>query len=854
MADRPFLLFPRPIEGRRIKKKTGFAVTPRPSYSKQRQIGPQFRALETALKKKKAELQSQVAGAIPEQVIVLETVGTVSEFVRAVGKIAGLEWLVELEDESEPDESLFDDDLEEDIPSGRLFLVMANQAAMDELVRLWRTYRKDRKTPFPYGLGRFREVFEQLKTVRTWNASDRVQYIDLDAFIMDRIDPNERVSIEAELWYRADEGTRNRASREIRHLVDEAGGRILSDVVIGEIRYHGILAELPLAAVRKMVGHQDTRLVLCDDVMFFRPAPQFVVWTPDKEPSIIEKGLQPRQASGEPIVAILDGLPVANHAVLVGHLIVDDPDDWAKSYPVESRRHGTMVASLVLRGDLHDSASPLAQPIYVRPVLLPVGSMGGSFMERMPADQLPVDVVHRAVRRMFDGEGGSPPSAPSVRVINFAIGDPARHFAADTSPLARLLDWLSWRYGVLFVVSAGNHSSDFTLGVSRTSFRSLNEIDRQKEIIRAIAMEAPNRRLLSPAEAVNALTVGASHADRGPSSGAANVWNPYVQDGCASPISALGKGYNRSVKPEILVDGGRLHFRESPATSAKAKIEGVVTTGAPGQLAAMPAPMGELRAVGNFVGSSNAAALATRAASLVYSNLEALRAGGKAPLLYPQCNAPLMKAALVHSASWGDSRQMLKEALNGVYDSHQIRDMIARMLGYGRIDLTRALTATDERATLVGCGLIGAEQSHTFRVPLPPGIAGKKIWRRLSVTLAWITPLNFASNAYRRARLFFEPLGSELRVDRIDADWQSVRRGTVQHEILEGDKATAFSDGDFLSLVVNCKSDPSVLKEKVPYGIFASLEVGQGVGIPVYDEVLARIREPLPVTPRVRSR
>src|SRR5690606_18047697 len=88
---------------------------------------------------------------------------------------------------------------------------------------------------------------------------------------------------------------------------------------------------------------------------------------------------------------------------------------------------------------------------YVRPILRPT-----QYGERSPDDRLFVDVVHQAVRRMKEGEAGSPPTAPSVAVINFSIGDEYRPFARQLSPLARLLDYLSYRYKVLFLVSAGN--------------------------------------------------------------------------------------------------------------------------------------------------------------------------------------------------------------------------------------------------------------------------------------------------------------------------------------------------------------------------------------------------------------
>ena len=56
--------------------------------------------------------------------------------------------------------------------------------------------------------------------------------------------------------------------------------------------------------------------------------------------------------------------------------------------------------------------------------------------------------------------------APAVRVINLSLGNRFQPFDRELSPLARLLDWLAWKYKVLFVVSAGNHVDNITIMVS----------------------------------------------------------------------------------------------------------------------------------------------------------------------------------------------------------------------------------------------------------------------------------------------------------------------------------------------------------------------------------------------------
>jgi hypothetical protein len=68
----------------------------------------------------------------------------------------------------------------------------------------------------------------------------------------------------------------------------------------------------------------------------------------------------------------------------------------------------------------------------------------------------------------------------------------------------------------------------------------------------------------------------------------------------------------------------------------------------------------------------------------------------------------------------------------------------------------------------------------------------------------------------------------------MQADWHAVQRGTVQHEILEGEKAAAFIDGDNLEIQVNCRADAGVLEDMVPYALATTLEVAEEINIDIY--------------------
>lgn len=145
-----------------------------------------------------------------------------------------------------------------------------------------------------------------------------------------------------------------------------------------------------------------------------------------------------------------------------------------------------------------------------------------------------------------------------------------------------------------------------------------------------------------------------------------------------------------------------------------------------------------------------------------------------------------------------------------------------------------------------------------FELPLPPSLGGKRGLRRLTVTLTWLSPIVPTTQRYRGAKLWFdfeggkksrEKLKQKLSVAGIDSDSNSTKQGTVQHEIFEGENASAFVEGDVLQIKVNCRKDACKLEKPIAYGMILSLEVGEGVDIAIYNEVRTRIAPAVTIRP-----
>ena len=120
-------------------------------------------------------------------------------------------------------------------------------------------------------------------------------------------------------------------------------------------------------------------------------------------------------------------------------------------------------------------------------------------------------------------------------------------------------------------------------------------------------------------------------------------------------------------------------------------------------------------------------------------------------------------------------------------------------------------------------------------------MSSQRVWRRLTITLSWVTPIFPNNQKYRGASLWFEANNGFIGVKREDADHNAVRRGTIQHEVFEGSEATPYIDGDNLAIKINCRADANTFTKPIRYGLAVSLEVKENVDIAIYEEIRARI-------------
>ena len=801
-------------------------------------------------------LREDPTAIAPERVLVFEVAGSIDRFSQAVKRVQGLEYLGEEEIFFDPDEDFAyykDKEQNEDIREdkqvdGRLYLSMPDVQALQELYGLWNRYRDGHQPE--YGFRPWHDVFEQLRDLRPWGPSDRIPE-DTRAFLEREMDSRTgSVRMEVDLWSHIGKDRQQRANANFEEAVQLSDGVIIHKTSIQAIAYEGILIDIPANQARKLAQHSEVSLAICDEIMWIRP--QTIVSFPTaSEPLDEDKVPTPVVITDDqPIVALLDGVPIQNHSRLDSRIRLDDPDGLEYMSTVAKRRHGTAMASLILNGDINLNEPPLQRPIYMHPILYAPGNQQN---ETPRNDRLLIDTIYKAVIRMKKGDREEEPTAADAFIVNLSIGINNRLFANIISPLARLLDYLAEEYGILFIVSAGNINDNLEI----LNLYSNKELENKTPeelaitILSALKRQRSQRTLLSPAEAVNIVTIGSWHEDDHTSPTPSHInYTPYSEGG-PNISSALGLGYLKTVKPDIYMPGGREHFQVISSSKKGLEIKHIPAGRFYGLKAAVPdEETGQLNKLGFTSGSSAATALATRGAHRIFDSIQDNELFND---IDPTYYGVIIKSLLVHTAKWDNSlAQLFDQYINVEQNIHhfQHKDNTTPFFGYGVPKIMEAISCSFNRATLIGVGSItDIKRAHNYRVPLPDSLNRVKEPRSVTLTLAWFSPINVRSRDYRRVKLEIKPDDFKTKVgikrDRYQPSHTAIKRGSLIHDRYEGKRAVPFVDNGHLSFKIFRREQDSTIDKPVRYGVAVTIEAGEH--IPVYQEV----REGLAVRPRV---
>ncbi len=774
------------------------------------------------------ELRADPAALAPERLLVFEVRGSIATFARAIARVPGLELIDEEELPGDEDKAPV------------AYLLVPDMRALREIESLWQTWVAGRDLPESYTA--WRDVFASLRDLRPWGPDDRVQPSDatlLGEEIFGKAEV-EQVPLEVEIVFRSNGDAGAAAEANVLRAIAAHGGAVVSRARLNDIAYHAVLARLPVSAIRSVIERSPASLAGIEQVMHIRP--QSIVTKIDVADTVALAPVAPPPAIvNDPILAVLDGVPMIGHPLLRQHVSLEDLFGLEPNALVAQRVHGSAMTSLIVHGDRNQLEPSLPRQIHCIPVL--------GAADRFPSDRLIVDLIYQAVLRM---RGPQDPSAPHVIIINISLGNARRPFHGQLSPWARLLDRLAYRFGILFVVSAGNVTDEFPVLGFATSidFENAQEVDRAQGVVMALADLQADRRLFSPAETINGLTIGARNIDAVPQAERAfahtNI-NPFPALDTANPSSALGPGFANAVKPDILMPGSREHLRVVRSGGGIVVAPAQASRGAGLKVASPPALVGIEGAEAYTGGTSAAAALASRTAHRIHDALEAEYGQDFLQLSNAQ-RAVLLKALLVHPARWPEETATLIRYILGPSGRGQAprqKDNIRRFIGYGAFDPDDAVACAADRATFWAVGSLANARSVNISVPIPAAISGRPRPHFISATLAWLTPVLPGRKAYRAVRMkILDPadIGNlGVAAHRNQPDGNQTNRGTVYTRCWSGDDAAVVTPNMVLPLRVQREPDAGGIEdEAVPFGLAVTIAMpGQ---IQLYEEIRARVR------------
>lgn len=534
--------------------------------------------------------------------------------------------------------------------------------------------------------------------------------------------PAENENIWWEVWLRRDEG------RELERLLDFAQQ---TGLAIGDRRL--AFDDRTVVLVHGSSQQLSTSIEVLNDVAEVRRAKEsaaYFVDAPTTEQAEWANDLRRRTApppEDAPAVCVLDTGVTRAHPLLEPLIA---PEDALSVDPAwgshddgggpDSRGHGTEMAGLAGYGDLAPvliSRAPVTQRHRLESVkiLPPTGANPPELYGAITAQAVALPEIQAPQRlRTFslavtatDARDRGQPTSWSAAIDALATG---RSFDPATHGLVYLDDARDARR--LIVVSAGNVARD------RLAREHLDRSDVEC--------------IHDPAQAWNALTVGACTEKARIEHPSRNGWSPVARPGDLSPWSTTSISFQDvwPVKPDVVYEGGNVGWDGR----------------------SIDFPMEDLCLLSTFHRPAQKLFVLSWATSAATAQIARMAAIVRAD--YPEYWPETVRALIVDSARW--TREMLSH-LRG-QSGKRARQVLARRYGMGVPDLTRATRSASNALTLIVQSEIHPfadgrmREMHLHELPWPRGVLEElgHASVQLRVTLSYFIEPNPGRRGWKR--------------------------------------------------------------------------------------------------------
>ena len=558
----------------------------------------------------------------------------------------------------------------------------------------------------------YAQFFDAIDAIRPLEPHDRISAALAEAIAAAGAG---EMRIDVDCWHPADPDRARDCVAEVKSGISAAGGRVVDTLVDDDAGLILLRAYVPASRIVDVAA--------LDAIARLDALPQPAL--PMSTLHSLSAGDLP--VVGEPdgrsaIVGLVDSGVASGHPLIGASVLASDAIGSGIDEDQDEHGHGTMVASLLLHGDIQ---AAIARGLPMRPFCRLVSARVLDANNQFPASDLWENDLREAITWCADH---------GARVINLSVGDSRSPFTPPKQlTAAAIVDDLARRLGLVVVIAAGNsRPADFVNTIDEDTAREYP----------LLLLDNDTTGLLDPATSLLGLSVGG--LTRAAASGAQSSYEtlrrlPMGKPNWPSPITRRGPGPGESIKPELVEHAGTLGIENGTIVSNDPEL-GVV--GASARAGGV---------LGWDVGTSYAAPLVTRVAAGVVGR-------------FPGFSAELIRALVLLSAE----RVAFADSLDEGSDALRLKAERA-LVGYGRPSIGRATESTSHRALLVAEGSIPLDGVHIYEIPIPSSFMISGGDRGIDVALAYSPRTRVRRLDYMATRMEFYvirglPLGEVSRI------------------------------------------------------------------------------------------
>ena len=543
----------------------------------------------------------------------------------------------------------------------------------------------------------YAQFFDAIDDVRPLGPEDRVTD-ELQAAISES--HTDELRIDVECWHPGDfDGARDWAA-EVRAGIESAAGRV-ADALINDSA--GLILLRAYVPAPRIMEVAQLDVIARMDVLP-QPAlsmPRLYSLSAHELPEVMAPDAR------SPIVGLVDSGVASGHPLVGSAVLASDAIGTGIDEDQDEHGHGTMVASLLLHGDVQGT---IARGLPIRPICRVVSARVLDADNGFPVDDLWERDLHEAITWCANH---------GARIINLSIGDSRSPFSPPRQmSAASIVDDLARQLGLVVVIAVGNsRPADYLAEINESAARDYP----------AMLLKDDATGVLDPGTSLLSLTAGGltDAAASGAYSSQETLRRlPMGQPGWPSPVTRRGPGPGKAIKPEVSERAGTLGIEHETLVSNDAELGVVAASAQAGRLLSWD------------VGTSYAAPLVSRVAAAVVAR-------------FPTFTAELIRALVLISAQ----RVPFADSLEGT-DSSRLEAERA-LVGYGRPSIARAIESTSHRALLVAEGSIPINGVHIYEIPFPSSFMSSGGRRGLDVALAYSPPTRARRLDYMASRMEF---------------------------------------------------------------------------------------------------